>query len=143
MRLLVCLALFFGAAAQSAAQAPAGCREARGGHMQDLKSTVAWQARTGCGEGTLVWFGHESQVDDLLIVADLEKGQALSLLSPLGIECRHQSDRRSLVIAVGEWSARTGQGERQHVHRAWRFDAASRTAAEVPIREVSCMLRNP
>ena len=109
--------------------------------MQDLKSAVAWQARTGCGEGTLVWFGHASQVDDLLIVADLERGQALSLLSPLGIECRHQTDRRSLVIAVGDWSARTIQGERQHVHRAWRFDAERRKAVEVPIREVACALR--
>jgi hypothetical protein len=121
----------------------ADCREARGGRMQDLKSAVSWQARTGCGEGTLLWFGHASQVDDLLIVADLEKGQVLSLLSPLAIECRHQTDRRSLVFAVGEWSARAKQGERQHAHRAWRVDADTRKVAEVPIREVSCMLRNP
>ena len=117
------------------ASAFADCREKRGGHMQELKSAVAWQARTGCGEGTLVWFSHASQVDDLLIVADLEQGQSLSLLSPLGIECRHKSDRRSLVVAVGTW------GERPHVHRAWRFDGESRKALEVPIRDVACAPR--
>ena len=123
------------------ANAFAECREARGGHMQELQSAVAWQARTGCGAGTLVWFSHASQVDDLLIVADLEKGQTLSLLSPLGIECRHESDKRSLVIAVGEWGARNAPGTRSRVHRAWRFDGESRKAVEVPIREVSCMPR--
>jgi hypothetical protein len=106
-----------------------------------LKSAVAWQARTDCGEGTLVWFGHASQLDDLLIVADLEKGQTLSLLSPLGIECRQPSGGRGLVFAVGEWNARTARGERQHAYRAWRFDGESRKAMEVPIREVACMLR--
>ncbi len=119
----------------------ADCREVRGGHMQELKSAVAWQARTGCGEGTLVWFGHASQVDDLLIVADLEKGQTLSLLSPLGIECRQPSGGRGLVFAVGEWRASTKRGEQQHADRAWRFDGESRKAVEVPIREVACAPR--
>ena len=109
--------------------------------MQELKSAVAWQARSGCGEGTLVWFSHASHVDDLLIVADLEKGQALSLLSPLGIECRHNSDNRSLVIAVGAWGVRAAPGGRSHVYRAWRFDGESRKAVEVPIREVACQPR--
>jgi len=119
----------------------ADCRESRGGHMLELKSAVAWQARTGCGECTLVWFGNASQVDDLLIVADLEKSQTLSLLSPLGIQCRHQSGGGGLVFAVGEWSARAGHGERQHAYRAWRFDGESRKALEVPIQEVACALR--
>ena len=119
----------------------ADCRNAHGGHMQELKSAVAWQARTDCGEGTLVWFGRASQVDDLLIVADLEKGQTLSLLSPLGIECRQQSGGQGLVFAVGEWSSRVKRGERQYAYRAWRFDGESRKAVEVPIREVACAQR--
>ena len=120
------------------ASAFADCREMRGGHMQELKSAVAWQARSGCHESTLVWFSHASHVDDLLIVADLEKGQTLSLLSPMGIECRHKSDKRSLVIAVGEWDGKAAAG---HVYRAWRFDGESRKAVEVPIRDVSCTPR--
>jgi len=119
----------------------ADCRETRGGHMQELKSAVAWQARAGCGEGTLVWFSQASHVDDLLIVADLEKGQTLSLLSPLGVECSHKSDKRSLVIAVGEWGVRSAPGGRSHVYRAWRFDGESRKAVEVPIQDVACVQR--
>ena len=119
----------------------ADCKEARGGHMRELKSAVAWQARTECRDATLVWFGHDSLVDDLLIVADLEKGQTLSLLSPLRIECRHPSGGQGLVFAVGEWNARTARGERQHAYRAWRFDGESRKALELPIREVACVLR--
>jgi hypothetical protein len=126
---------------------PGTCREVAGGHALDLRSPVAWQARSGCGGGTLVWFQSPAgkdgpttlwRVDDLLIVPDLEKAQALSLLSPLDVECRHHADRQSLVIAAGEWKRGAG---RQRVDRAWRVDPESRKVAEIPVREVSCVLR--
>ena len=145
MRLLILVAL-----ALLCSRAFADCKEASGGRFQGLMSPVIWHARAGCGDGTLIWFQTlvgkdgstpEWRVDDLLIVPALERDQALSLLSPLDVECRHQSGRQSLAIAVGEWNRRAGQGERQHVYRAWRVDAESKKVAEVPIREVACVLR--
>lgn len=123
------------------------CREAAGAYAQGLRNPVAWQARVGCGGSTLVWLQSPAgkdgtatlwRVDDLLIVPDPGKEQALSLLSPLDVECRHHADRQSLVIAAGEWKR---GARRQHVHRAWRVDADSRKVAEVPVRDVSCVLR--
>ncbi len=122
------------------------CREAAGAHAHGLRSPVAWRARTGCGGSTLVWFespaGRDGsavlwRVDDLLIVPDLEPAQTLSLLSPLDVECRRDSDK-SLAIAAGEWKRGAG---RQRVARAWRVDAESRKVMEIPVREVSCVLR--
>jgi len=98
----------------------------------------------------MIWFqtlvGKEGanpvwRVDDLLIVPKLEKAQTLSLLAPMDIECRHHSNKQSLVIAVVEWSGRAAQGERQRVDRAWRVDAESKKVSEIPIRDATCTLR--
>jgi hypothetical protein len=150
-RLLIGIALaLLCPAALAADPAPAGgagCRMASGGQLRGLASVVVWRARAGCGDSTLVWFespaGRDGtatvwRVDDLLIVPNLEQRQSLSLLSPLGVECRHLSDRRALVIAAGEWIPGAA---RQRVDRAWRVEPESRKLAEVPVREVSCVLR--
>jgi hypothetical protein len=123
------------------------CRDVAGAQAQGLRSPVAWSARSGCGGSTLVWFQSPAgrdraailwRVDDLLIVPDREASQSLSMLSPLNVECRHVSDRHALAIAAGEWKRGAA---RQRVERAWRVDPESRQVVEVPIREVSCVLR--
>ena len=137
-------------AKQAAAQAAGGCRDLHGGRAQGLLHPVNWQARAGCGESTLLWFQTlaakdgsppEWRVDDLLIVADTDKEQSLSLLTPLAIECRHHSERQAFIVALGAWNGRAGSGVRQHVSRAWRVEEGSRKVAEEPIRDVVCQLR--
>ena len=145
MRLLTFLAL-----ALVCSEASAACGEIRGGHLESLKSPVIWHARVACGGSTLIWFetfaGKEGEkpawlVDDLLIVPQLEKAQTLSLFAPVDLECRHHSGKPSLVIAAGEWSASLAPNARQPILRAWRVDPESRKVAEVPIRDVNCVLR--
>ena len=126
---------------------PGACTESAGGQALGLRGAVAWHARSGCGGSTLVWFqspaGRDGaailwRVDDLLIVPDSEQAQSLSLLSSLNVACTHDSGRQSLAIAAGEWKRGAA---RQRVDRAWRVDPEGRKVAEVPIREVSCVLR--
>ena len=122
--------------------------------MKGLAAPENWHARIACRGSTMVWFqsaggkegGKEGtkpvmRVDDLLIIAELETAQPLSLFAPMEVACRHGSDQPSLVFAAGEWSRRSGQGERQAVNRAWRLNPATRKVEELPAREVSCFIR--